>query len=69
MSFWKNIFPFSLSKTKKKKEYPNIILNVDPNTLWETTGELGDGSFGKVYKVCTEMFPIYLYNIFKDLNT
>lgn len=53
MAFWKNIFPFSLTKTKKKKEYPNIILNVDPSSVWETTGELGDGSFGKVYKVCT----------------
>lgn len=51
MSFWKNIFPFSLTKTKKKKEYPNIILDVDPTSLWETTGELGDGSFGTVYKV------------------
>ncbi|XP_046850058.1 serine/threonine-protein kinase 10-like [Xenia sp. Carnegie-2017] len=47
MAFWKNIFA---AKPKKKKEYLNLILNVDPNTIWETTGELGDGSFGKVYK-------------------
>jgi len=38
-------------KVKKKKEFSYIIRGVDPNTIWSLVGELGDGSFGKVYKV------------------
>lgn len=37
-------------KVKKKKEFSYIIRGVDPNTIWSLVGELGDGSFGKVYK-------------------
>lgn len=39
-------------KVKKKKDFSYIIKGVDPNTIWDLVGELGDGSFGKVYKVC-----------------
>lgn len=50
MSSWfKQIFPFM--KVKKKKEFSYIIRGVDPLNIWELVGELGDGSFGKVYKV------------------
>lgn len=38
-------------KVKKKKEFSYIIRGVDPNSIWSLVGELGDGSFGKVYKV------------------
>lgn len=38
-------------KVKKKKEFSYIIRGVDPNSVWSLVGELGDGSFGKVYKV------------------
>ena len=38
-------------KVKKKKEFSYIIRGVDPYTVWSLVGELGDGSFGKVYKV------------------
>lgn len=48
-SFFKQLFPFM--KVKKKKEFSYIIRGVDPNTVWSLVGELGDGSFGKVYKV------------------
>ena len=48
-SFFKQLFPFM--KVKKKKEFSYIIRGVDPNTIWSLVGELGDGSFGKVYKV------------------
>ncbi|RMX47647.1 hypothetical protein pdam_00019136 [Pocillopora damicornis] len=47
-SFFKQLFPFM--KVKKKKEFSYIIRGVDPNTIWSLVGELGDGSFGKVYK-------------------
>ncbi|CAH3162067.1 unnamed protein product, partial [Porites evermanni] len=47
-SFFKQLFPFM--KVKKKKEFSYIIRGVDPNTVWNLVGELGDGSFGKVYK-------------------
>ena len=36
---------------KAKREYPNLTRGKDPLELWNKTGELGDGAFGKVYKV------------------
>eukprot|EP00058_Branchiostoma_floridae_P006098 XP_002591586.1 hypothetical protein BRAFLDRAFT_116319 [Branchiostoma floridae] len=43
---------FSIRQERKKpKYYQHIRRDVDPNALWETIGELGDGAFGKVYKV------------------
>ena len=37
---------------KKKSKNSNFIKrDQDPNLLWEIVGELGDGAFGKVYKV------------------
>jgi len=48
-------------KVKKKKEFSYIIRGVDPNTVWNLVGELGDGSFGKVYKVWLNcILTIYL---------
>ena len=37
----------------KKKDYPNIVQGVDPLESWQKVGELGDGAFGKVFKVIT----------------
>ena len=37
---------------KRKAKFPYIKQDSDPNELWEIVGELGDGAFGKVYKVC-----------------
>lgn len=48
-SFFKGLF--GKSPKEKKKDYPNIKMNQDPSLFWETIGELGDGAFGKVYKV------------------
>jgi hypothetical protein len=39
------------SDAKKKKSYNNIRMDCDPEEFWEMVGELGDGAFGKVYKV------------------
>lgn len=36
---------------KHKREYPNIRQGADPLEQWQKIGELGDGSFGKVFKV------------------
>jgi STE20-like kinase len=36
---------------KKTKDYSYIKQNVDPSQVWDIVGELGDGAFGKVYKV------------------
>lgn len=49
MAFLRSLF-FGLKK-KGRKEYPNIVRDVDPIEKWQTVGELGDGAFGKVYKV------------------
>jgi len=38
-------------KKSKLKHFPHITRDVDPSELWEVVGELGDGAFGKVYKV------------------
>lgn len=45
-SFWSKIF----KPAQKKREYKNLTKGVDPNEIWEICGELGDGTFGKVYK-------------------
>lgn len=36
---------------RRKSAYKNITRDVDPSHKWEIIGELGDGAFGKVYKV------------------
>lgn len=43
---------FRLGVEKKRiRHYENLKRDVDPHQMWETQGELGDGAFGKVYKV------------------
>ncbi|KAL4609556.1 serine/threonine-protein kinase 10-like isoform X1 [Arapaima gigas] len=39
------------TEKKRVKQYENLKRDVDPQENWETLGELGDGAFGKVYKV------------------
>ena len=36
---------------KKGAVNKNIKRDSDPNQFWEIIGEIGDGAFGKVYKV------------------
>ena len=48
MSFFRKIFA---PKPKQKREFPNVKRGEDPFVHWEKIGELGDGAFGKVYKV------------------
>lgn len=39
------------SDTKRKKIYHNIKFNENPEENWRKVDEIGDGAFGKVYKV------------------
>lgn len=39
------------SDTKRKKIYHNIKFNENPEDTWRKVDEIGDGAFGKVYKV------------------
>lgn len=50
----KNIFSGNqgnVNDGKKKPQHSFIKSDADPNEFWEIVGELGDGAFGKVYKV------------------
>uniref|UniRef100_A0A7N8YG46 non-specific serine/threonine protein kinase n=1 Tax=Mastacembelus armatus TaxID=205130 RepID=A0A7N8YG46_9TELE len=42
---------------KKVKQYEHVHRDVNPNDLWEIIGELGDGAFGKVFKIMIEFCP------------
>lgn len=52
MSFFNFRKIFKLGVEKKKKQYEHVRRDVNPEEVWEVIGELGDGAFGKVYKVC-----------------
>lgn len=41
----------TLEIKKKVKQYEHVHRDINPNDIWEIVGELGDGAFGKVYKV------------------
>lgn len=45
-----------LTGTKRKKFFHNIKFDENPEDTWKTVGELGDGAFGKVYKVRTIIY-------------
>lgn len=42
---------FKLGAEKKKKQYEHVRRDENPEEVWEIIGELGDGAFGKVFKV------------------
>lgn len=50
MAFLRRLFGFG-EKKKPPKQHEHIRRNVDPEETWLLLGELGDGAFGKVFKV------------------
>ena len=36
---------------RKRPTYKNVQRDLNPEDVWSLIGELGDGAFGKVYKV------------------
>lgn len=51
MSFFNFRKIFKLGAEKKKKQYEHVSRDENPEEIWEIIGELGDGAFGKVFKV------------------
>lgn len=58
MSFFNLRKIFKLGIDKKKKQYEHVHRDVNPEEVWEIVGELGDGAFGKVYKVKMSLFLV-----------
>lgn len=50
----------SANEAKKKKVFNNIKMDCNPEDFWEMVGELGDGAFGKVYKVSFDYLVMWL---------
>jgi len=51
LSGLKKVLHLGNNEAKKKKVFNNIHMDCDVDDFWEMIGELGDGAFGKVYKV------------------
>lgn len=47
----RNLFGGTGENKKKLKQYAFIKRDIDASEQWTVVGELGDGAFGKVYKV------------------
>uniref|UniRef100_A0A670XW01 non-specific serine/threonine protein kinase n=1 Tax=Pseudonaja textilis TaxID=8673 RepID=A0A670XW01_PSETE len=54
---FRRILRLSNFEKRRSKEYEHVRRDLDPNDVWEIVGELGDGAFGKVYKIMIEFCP------------
>ncbi|XP_074866053.1 serine/threonine-protein kinase 10 isoform X2 [Carettochelys insculpta] len=54
---FRRILRLSTFEKRRSKEYEHVRRDLDPNEVWEIVGELGDGAFGKVYKIMIEFCP------------
>lgn len=50
---------------KKVKQYEHVHRDLNPNDIWELIGEIGDGAFGKVYKVIMLLLFPHSMAVFK----
>lgn len=69
MSFFtglKSLLSFGHNEAKKKKVFNNIKIDCNPEEYWEMIGELGDGAFGKVYKVYSSLSSYKFISV--DIN-
>lgn len=57
---------FKLGAEKKKKQYEHVRRDEDPEEIWEIIGELGDGAFGKVFKVGSGVW-IHAFLVYKSV--
>lgn len=48
---FRRILRLSTFEKRRSKEYEHVRRDLDPGEVWDVVGELGDGAFGKVYKV------------------
>jgi len=48
---WNMLSVSNDSKKKSKMHLQNVLRNQNPLDTWEIVNEIGDGAFGKVYKV------------------
>lgn len=51
MSFFNFRKIFKLGSEKRKKQYEHVRRDENPEEIWDLVGELGDGAFGKVFRV------------------
>uniref|UniRef100_A0A8B9KKE5 non-specific serine/threonine protein kinase n=1 Tax=Astyanax mexicanus TaxID=7994 RepID=A0A8B9KKE5_ASTMX len=58
-SIFGRIFRLPTLDKKRVKQYEHVHRDVNPGDQWEIVGELGDGAFGKVYKVSFSQFPVF----------
>lgn len=62
LSSLKKVLHLGNNEAKKKKVFNNIHMDCDVDEFWEMIGELGDGAFGKVYKVIKKLIFFILYD-------
>ena len=68
-SFLGRLFKGGANKKKKENKHPHLKRNQNPFDIWTNVGELGDGAFGKVYKVQGFFWPLGVLSSEKeDMN-